>query len=119
MGSWNGVIASSTQNILSGSGAESGPVSAEIPAKLFSSAVFGARVTGFTTGSGGHFGVVLVGAIGGATFVIAGVTAITANGNYLMGTTADATSLIPRPSTFLVQGFSGGATIAIGMAGEY
>ena len=120
MGSWNGVIATDTIILLSGtSGSEVFEVTAAAPAKALTRGIFSANVTSFLGAGGGFAGVVVVGAVGGATFVIAGVTGLNANGNYIMGTTASALNLMPRPAYCFVDGFSMSAAIAVGMAGEY
>ena len=115
MGSYNGLIAQTT--LTSFNGISYTNAVDTVPSKLFKTAVFSARVS---TQVGGTMSINVVGAVGGATFIIAGVTGIRATGNYIMGITASATYLTPRP--IYVQWAGGISTLfsaRVFIAGDY
>jgi hypothetical protein len=133
MASYNGLICSKTldgstaSQVLGSSGVAYVGVTHSVPAKFFSSGQFGIQVSGVS----GRFGVEIVGAVGGATWIIAGRTAITAVGGFpipFLNYTGASDSVaaiqkgIPRPA---YVAFGAGATGTVGFtasvffAGEY
>lgn len=131
MASYNGLVASTiiAGNTAFAAGTSTFGVTYTVPSKFFSHGQFAAQVTGIS----GTLGVQILGAVGGATFVIAGRTNVSAVGNFpiplitYVGTSGTFQNTgIPRPSLVIWQGAGlGGTTNQIGLtasvflAGEY
>lgn len=131
MASYNGLVATTViaGNTAFASGTSTFTIVSSVPAKFFPFGQFATQVTGIS----GTLGVQILGAVGGATFVIAGRTNVSATGNFpiplvtYVGTSgAVQNSGIPRPSLVIWQGAGlGGTTNQIGLtasvffAGEY
>jgi hypothetical protein len=129
MGTFNGHVAShvldgSTDSQVSGA-TTAVTVNADVgvPAKAFRHAMLALRCQ---DGVSGSFGVEVIGAVGGATFIIAGRTAIAAVGNYVLGLTNNQTwgaieNICPRPSkvVFSTAVPISGWTASVYLAGEY
>lgn len=126
MSNYNGLLASQTTT------GDTQSLTAEpvdtVPGKFFSSGQFAITCT---EGVSGAFGVEIHGAIGGATFVIAGRTNIDDVGSFPIplithGISGDHAPMgFPRPYSVLITGVSIAATRAVGytasiyMCGEY
>jgi hypothetical protein len=87
-----------------------------VPAKYLDSALFAVESQGVS----GTFSAHVISRIGGATFVIAGVTGIAADGSSLMGLSTAIVG-VPRPSyvEFGSAEDGSGFTASVHMAGEY
>lgn len=127
MASYNGLLASQTttgdtQTLTAG------PVTS-VPAKFFSSGHFAITCT---EGVSGSFGVQILGAIGGATYAIAGRTAISGVGSFpiplisYVGSSGSVALIgFPRPFAVELTGVSIAGTRAVGytasiyVCGEY
>lgn len=94
----------------------SGAISDAVPAKHFRDAIFGV----VTQGISGTYACHVVGAVGGATMVIAGQTGIAADGSSIIGTTTPIAA-IPRPAYVSFDSAEDGAgfTASVFMAAEY
>jgi len=122
MPKFNGLIASLTKGSSTGgehallTGTSLSPIGAMVPAKHFENAIFAVQ----TSGISGTYAVLVVGAVGGATFVIAGATGIGANGSTLLGTSVGVAAA-PRPAyvAFSSAEAATGFTSSVFMAGEY
>ena len=122
MPSFNGHIASFSKGTSTGgenavlAGNSYVNVVAAVPQKLFKSAIFAGTVSGIS----GGFGLLVVGSVGGATMVIAGKTAISADGSFVIGTTGGIAG-VPRPRYIQYGSIADGAgfTTSIFMTGEY
>jgi predicted ATP-grasp superfamily ATP-dependent carboligase len=117
MASFNGHLASLTQTLQVG-GVSYVTVSAEVPQKWFRTGLFAIKTL---DGVSGSFGVQIVGSVGGATFVIAGVTTVNSAASRIIGTTGGATFGIPRPMyvAFQSAGTVTGFTASVYLAGDY
>lgn len=96
MSSYNGLISSLIKGQSGGAvltGLSYSVIADAVPRGNFESATFGV----VTTGVSGTYAVFVVGAVGGATAVIAGATGIGANGSTILGTTGGITG-VPRPA---------------------
>lgn len=109
MACYNGLVA--TTNIAGTTGFVGGTslftVVAAVPAKFFQAGQFAVNVTGIS----GNFGVQIFGGVGGATFLIAGRTNISATGGFpvplvaYVGTSGAVQNFgIPRPTSIAWQG---------------
>jgi hypothetical protein len=79
---WNAVIATQTVAFRGTSSVGVKAFSTALPqVRALGDAVYGVKVAG---GISGTFGVFVVGYVGGTTYVLAGVTNITAAGNYIL-----------------------------------
>ena len=79
---WNSTIATQTVAFRGTSSVEVRDISTAFPnLRVVSGAVYGLNVAGGVSGS---FGVHVVGMVGGFTYTIAGLTAISAVGNYIL-----------------------------------
>lgn len=124
MGSYNATIASKTLNgstvsqTLGATASTVVQISNEVPMKWFKHGLFSVLTT---QGVSGGFGAQVIGFIGGASFVIAGVTAVTAVGTKLMGTSGSPSFGFPRPAYIVIQPVAGvaGFTATFGLAGWY
>ena len=131
MASYNGFLCSRTYDgstvsqTLGATASVTLTVSSAVPAKYFMNG-FIALVA--SNGVSGTFGCDVIGSVGGATFVIAGRTGITAVGSYILGTTGIAgtvgvgTVAFPRPSAvrlYTTGAAVSGFTVSLYMAGEY
>lgn len=131
MASYNGLVATTivAGNTAFASGTSTFGVTYAFPAKFFSHGQFATQITGIS----GTVGVQIIGAVGGATFAIAGRTNVSATGNFpipmitYVGSSGTFQNVgIPRPSAVVWQGAGlGGTTNQIGItasvffAGEY
>lgn len=127
MASYNGLVAGVTSiTLLGGTSQHVAPVVAAVPAKFFSSGQFAINVAGIS----GTIGVQVIGAVGGATFAIAGRTTISASGSFpvplikYVGTSGTNEIFgIPRPSAVVFQPTgqtaTWGFTASVFFAGEY
>ena len=132
MPSWSGCIASQTTSLKGGTSTSEVVINAAVPAKWFSNGVMALRCT---EGVSGSIFCDVYGAVGGATFLIGGVSTITGAGNTIIPTdgvqanTASATypttsgqQGFPRPS-LVIFGTAGavgvGYTASVYLAGEY
>ena len=135
MANYNGLVASITLNgstvsqTMGNTGTQIAPPVAAVPAKFFSIGQFAINIAGIS----GQIGVQVIGAIGGATFAIAGRSNISASGGFpiplirYVGTSGTMETIgIPRPSMVVIQGAGvGGSTNFIGftasvyLAAEY
>jgi hypothetical protein len=131
MANYNGLVASLTLNgstvsqTLGTTAVSKAVIVAAVPNKYFSSGQFAVQAT---QGVSGGFAVVIVGAVGGATYIIAGRTNITAAGGWpvppvlYVGTSGSIPHLgFPRPSyvSFEGTGTIAGFTAGVFLAGEY
>jgi hypothetical protein len=134
MGSYNGLVAqialngSTVSQVMGSTGVTYIGVTYSVPAKFFIAGQFGLQVTGIS----GTIGVQIVGAVGGATYVIAGRTNISATGGYpvplvvYVGTSGAVTNVdagIPRPA-YVAFGAAGltatiGVTASVFLCAEY
>ena len=123
MATYNGLLASMTLNgstasqVLANQGVSFAKIADAVPMKYFSFGQFAIRVSGVS----GTIGVEVVGAVGGATYVIAGRTNITASGGFPIplvayvgtsGTVPLASPGIPRPA---YVAFANGNTAVAGI----
>ena len=135
MASYNGLVASLTLNgstvsqTMGNTGQQTAAIVASVPAKFFPFGQFAINVAGIS----GTVGVQVIGAVGGATYAIAGRTNISASGGFpvpliaYVGTSGAPQNYgIPRPSLVVIQGAGvGGTTNFIGytasvfLAAEY
>ena len=131
MASYNGLVASSSLNgstdsqVMQGSSQQNVGCNAAVPSKFFSNGQFAIQVQGIS----GTVGVQIVGAVGGATFVIAGRTNISGVGGFpvplvkYVGTSGTFEGFgFPRPSFVSFQGGSTGTiglTASVFLAAEY
>lgn len=135
MASYNGLIATTALNgstvsqTMGNTGQQTAVIVRAVPAKFFSFGQFAVNVAGIS----GTVGVQVIGAVGGATYAIAGRTNISASGSFpvpliaYVGTSGAVQNFgVPRPSLVVWQGAGvGGATNFIGFtasvffAGEY
>ena len=97
-------------------GVSTHPIVAAVPAKYFDSALFAIS----TQGISGTYSAHVISSVNGATFVIAGATAIAADGSVLFGTSAAIVG-VPRPAyvEFASAEDGSGFTASVSMAGEY
>jgi len=97
-------------------GSSTSVIADAVPMKYFNSALFGVEAAGIS----GGFAAFVISRIGGATFVIAGRTGITANGSFLMGSSSAIVG-VPRPAYVEWQSAVNlsGVTAHVYMAGEY
>jgi hypothetical protein len=131
MSNWNGFVSSLTRNgstvsqTMGATAVAYSQVADAVPGKYFSSGQFAVATT---QGVSGAFFVNVVGAVGGATFVIAGRTAVNAVGGFpiplilYVGSSGSVPNRgFPKPA--YVQWGSAGAVIgftaAVYLAGEY
>ena len=124
MASYNGLVA---QLILDGSTASEvlgatavtyvNAVSA-VPHKWFNSGLFAVKAA---DGISGAYSCIIVGAIGGATTVIAGMTGGTTLASNIIGATGSASFGFPRPAYVQVGAADGvlGVTLNVWLAGNY
>lgn len=121
MSSYNGLLASQTTT------GDTQTLTAEpvasVPAKFFSSGHFAMTCT---QGVSGEFGVQVLGAIGGATYAIAGRTAIAGAGSFpiplisYVGSSGSVPLLgFPRPYAVEITGVSIAATRAVGYTASF
>jgi hypothetical protein len=131
MANYNGLVASSSLNgstvsqTLATGAQQNVPPVAAVPNKFFSDGQFAIAVSGIS----GLIGVQVIGAVGGATYVIAGRTNISAAGGFpipmvtYIGTSGTPINVgIPRPAYVSFQaGVTGaiGVTASVFFAGEY
>lgn len=127
MANYNGLVAGVTSIVLLGGTSQHvAPVVASVPNKFFHSGQFAINVAGIS----GTIGVQVIGAVGGATYVIAGRTSISASGGFpvplikYVGTSGTNEIFgIPRPSAVLFQttGLTAtwGFTASVFLAAEY
>ena len=127
MPSFNGHLASLTLSgttaagqVFGATGAQTVNVDPAVAHKYFSRGVGAVRVV---DGVSGGFGLQVLGSVGGATFVIGGITAISTVGNFIIGMTGAAVvgSGFPRPTKVVFE--SAGAitafTASVYLTGEY
>lgn len=97
-------------------GSSTAAIVSSAPAKYYDSALFAVTVQGVS----GTFAAFVIGSVGGATYVIAGVTGIAADGSTLIGTSA-AVQGVARPTHVEFQSAEDGCgfTASINMAAEY
>ena len=121
MPSYNGLLTSQTTT------GDTGTLTAEpvasVPAKFFSAGHFAVTCT---EGVSGSFGVQILGAVGGATYAIAGRTAIDGVGSfpiplisYVGGSGSVALLGFPRPYAVEITGVSIAATRAVGYTASF
>ena len=135
MANYNGLVASITLNgstvsqTMGNTGQQTGAIVSTVPNKFFTDGQFAISVRGIS----GTIGVQVIGAVGGATYAIAGRTNISASGGFpvplivYVGTSGTPTNFgIPRPALVVIQGAGvGGTTNFIGftasvfLAAEY
>lgn len=123
MGTYNGLLATITQPSIIGVSFFA-PV-ASVPQKFFEHVEFGVAVTGIS----GKIAVDIIGAVGGATYIVAGRTNISAAGSYpipliVYGQSGNDPSVgSPRPYgvnvTSIGTTWSVGCTASVYMAGKY
>lgn len=128
MANWNGLVASLTKDGSTVSATLSGisfsRVNGEMPNKFFPHGQFAVVAT---QGVSGVFAVNVIGAVGGATFAIAGRTNISAVGSFpvpltVYGNSGSQTDTgIPRPYGVQFESAKGvvGFTASVYFAGEY
>jgi hypothetical protein len=124
MPSYNGLVASLTYNGSTVSQTLGATASAYVnavdalPHKYVKTGIFAVNAK---DGVSGGFGCQIVGGVGGATFVIAGITGIAAVGSSPMGTTALALFGIPRPAYVKFEPIAGvaGFTASVYLTGDY
>lgn len=124
MATYNGYIASITRNgstvsqTLGATASVVITVDSAVPQKWFKHGLFSVVST---QGVSGGFGAQVIGFVGGASFVIAGITAVTGVGSRIFGTTGGATFGYPRPAYIIIQPVAGvaGFTSTFGMGGWY
>ncbi len=134
MPTYNGLLFAKTYDGTTYSGSTGGtlgataityiPAESSVPAKGFKSGYIALNVS---AGVSGGFYANIVGGVGGATFVIAGRTAITAAGVYIMGTTGIGAGAgvgpnpFPRPGYVQLGPVAGvaGFTAAFYLFGDY
>jgi len=126
MASFNGHVCSLTLNgstvsqTLGATATQTVNADPAVPHKWFNNGVMGVRLI---TGISGALSVDVYGSIGGATFKIGGVTAITAVGNWLIGMTSisAAGNGFPAPSKVIFGSADGvsGFTASVYLAGAY
>lgn len=128
MANYNGLVASLTKDGSTVSqtltGISSVTVVAAVPNKFFKHGQFGIVCT---QGVSGNFSVNIIGAVGGATYIIAGRTSISAVGSYpvpliLYGNSGTPTNIgIPRPYQVQFQSNAApaGFTASVYLAGDY
>lgn len=124
MANWNGLVASLTQTRIIGTSFVT--VNTEMPNKFFKHGQFAIRAT---EGVSGTLFVNVIGAVGGATFVIAGRSNITAVGSFpmpqfLYGQSGTPTGIgYPRPIGVNFTGtgttWGVGITASVFFAGDY
>lgn len=123
MATWNGLVCT-TGGALGATASATVKVDPAVPNKFFKNGFLALHaVTGVSVG----FYCNVYGYVGGASFLIAGRTAITAVGTYIMGTTGIATgggvgpNPFPRPGIVEVGPTNGinGYTFSLYLAGEY
>jgi hypothetical protein len=120
MANYNGLVAALTLNgstvsqTLGGASISNVVTSASVPSKFFSHGQFAISVAGIS----GNIGVQIIGAVGGATYVIAGRTNISASGGFPIpcisytGTSGTFTNIgIPRPAFVSFQGNTAGTVV--------
>ena len=135
MASYNGLVSTLTLNgstvsqTMGNTGQLVGAIVASVPSKFFPHGQFAINVAGIS----GTVGVQILGGVGGATYVIAGRTNISAAGGFpiplitYVGTSGTFQNIgIPRPYSVVIQGAGvGGTTNFIGfttsvfLAAEY
>ncbi len=122
MSSFNGLISS----LIKGSagsgenavldGVSTSSIVAGTPAKFMNRALFALELSGIS----GEISCHIVGAIGGATYVIAGATAIAANGSLLLGSSVTSIGCARPKYVEWASALDGaGFTGSVFMAGEY
>jgi hypothetical protein len=124
MATWNGIIGSATRDgstvsqTLLATATLVVPIGAQVPNKWFKHGLFSCVLA---NGVSGGIGIQIVGYIGGASFVIAGTTALTTVGSKILGTTGGATFGFPRPAYAIIQPVAGvaGFTATLGMGAWY
>ena len=122
MGSYNGFVSSLIKGSSTGGedavldGVSASSIVETIPAKFMNRAIYAATITGIS----GTISVNVIGSIGAATYVIAGVSGIATNGTHLIGSSTESGGS-PRPSSIeWASGEDGsGFTGSVFMAGEY
>jgi hypothetical protein len=121
MARWNGYLTTLIKGesggaVLTGV-SYAGVTNPAVPAKHFSDVNFGV----VTTGISGSYAIFVVGAVGGATGVIAGMTGVAANGSVFITGSSGGITGVPKPA--YVQWASAedtaGFTSSVFMAGEY
>ena len=124
MASYNGLISSITRDgstvsqTIGTTAVVYTQISASVPAKYFKTGLFGVRTV---DGLSGAYFVNVVCSVGGATFLAAGITAVTALGSRIMGATGSASFGIPKP-VYVQWGSAGaivGVTASLYFAGDY
>jgi len=125
MATYNGIIGTTTYNGTTAAGGTLGAtasvtlnVSTAVPQKWFKHGLFSLALT---QGVSGGIGAQVVGFVGGASFVIAGLTGATTVGSKIFGTTGGATFGFPRPAYIVIQPVAGvaGFTATFGLGGWY
>jgi hypothetical protein len=122
--SYNGIIGSTSRNgttvsqTLGSTARIILNVSDAVPMKWFKHGLFSMTLT---QGVSGGIGATIIGFVGGASTVIAGVSAGTAVGSKIMGTTGSASFGFPRPAYIIIEPVAGvaGFTVSFGLAGWY
>jgi len=122
MGSYNGLVASLIKGSSTGGefavldGVSTSSTVAAVPAKFLNRALYAVAIEGISGTISCH----VIGAIGGATYVVVGTTGITANGTTLLGSSVTSIGS-PRPKYIeIASGEDGsGFTASVFLAGEY